>query len=141
MKPDTIVLLILTSVLWGVTPIIEKIGLTKTDALTGVTIRSAAVTVGLFLYLAFSGKIKHIFHTDIKTVFIFSATGLIAGLLAMLTYFFALKKGAVSQIVPLAATYPLVTALLSILILGEQITPLRLMGTTLIIIGVWFVRG
>jgi len=141
MKAEVILLLALTAFLWGATPVLEKIGLGRTDPITGVTIRSIAVTLALIVYLLFTGKVKQLFQADAKTVVIFSVTGLLAGLFGMLTYFAALKKGATSQIVPIAATYPLVTAVLSIVILREGVTPLRLVGTLLIILGVWFVRG
>ena len=141
MKPDIILFLVLTAVLWGTTPVMEKIGLGGTDPLTGVTIRSIAVTVALIAYLAIAGKMKELFAVDFKTVAIFSATGIMAGLLGMVTYFTALKRGATSQIVPIAATYPLVTAILSIAILRENVTPLRLIGTVLIILGIWFVQS
>jgi bacterial/archaeal transporter family protein len=140
MNKEVVALLIITAILWGTTPILEKIGLGKTDPLIGVTIRSVAVTFALLIYLFFAGKIRQIFHTDLKTLAIFSVTGLIAGLFGMITYFAALKKGATSQIVPIAATYPLVTAVLSILVLGEAVTPIRLAGTVLIILGIWFVQ-
>ena len=141
MKTEIILLLIITAFLWGMTPVLEKIGLGRVDPLTGVTIRSFAVTLALVIYLVFAGKLKQVFEADFKTWAIFSVTGILAGLIGMVTYFTALKKGATSQIVPIAATYPLVTALLSVLILGENVTPLRVAGTVLIIIGVWFVQG
>lgn len=139
MKPEIILLLLLTTFLWGATPVLEKIGLGATDPLTGVTIRSIAVSLALIVYLLFSGKLRQVFHVDAKTLTIFCITGLMAGLFGMITYFTALKKGAISQIVPIAATYPLITAALSVVILGEQITPLRLIGTLFIILGIWFV--
>ncbi|GAG05750.1 unnamed protein product, partial [marine sediment metagenome] len=86
-------------------------------------------------------RIKDVFRVDAKTIIIFSATGLLAGLLGMVTYFYALKKGATSQIVPIAAAYPLVSAVLSVIILKESVTPLRILGTILIVTGIWFVRG
>jgi transporter family protein len=141
MKPEIILLLIITAVLWGSTPVLEKIGLGTTDPLTGVTIRSIAVTAALIIYLAITGRMRQLFQVDAKTVVIFSITGIMAGLVGMVTYFMALKKGATSQIVPIAATYPLVTALLSVVILNEHVTILRLVGTILIIIGIWFVRS
>ena len=49
--------------------------------------------------------------------------------------------GQIQMVVPIAATYPLVTAMLSVLILGEHLTPLRVIGTVLIIVGIWFVQG
>ena len=141
MNPEVILFLILTVILWGSTPVLEKIGLGKTDPLTGVTIRSLAVTLVLLLYAVISGKAKAIFTTNLKTIAIFSITGIMAGLLGMITYFFALKKAPASQVVPIAATYPLVAAFLSIVMLGEQVTPLRILGTVLIILGIWFVQS
>ena len=135
-----LLLLLFTAVLWGATPIIEKIGLAKTQPLTGITIRSVAVVVVLLLYLAITGKLKAAFTADAKTIIIFSISGILAGLIGMITYFAALKAGATSEIVPIVATYPLVTAILSVLILGEAVTPLRIMGTVLIVVGVWLVQ-
>jgi len=141
LKTDVALLLILTAVLWGTTPVLEKIGLGKTDPITGLTIRSIAITLALLVYLAVAGRVKEIFRADAKTIIIFSTTGLLAGLLGMVTYFYALKKGATSQIVPIAAAYPLVSALLSVIILRENVTPMRVLGTVLIVAGIWFVRG
>ena len=141
MKPEIILLLLITAILWGTTPVLEKIGLGSTDPLTGVTIRSIAVTAALVIYLVLAGKVRQVFQVDFKTWVIFSVTGLMAGLLGMLIYFTALKRGATSQIVPIAAAYPLVTVILSVLILGEHVTLLRLIGTVFIIIGIWFVRS
>jgi len=135
-----LLLLLLTAVLWGSTPIIEKMGLVKADPLTAVTIRSFAVAIVLVVYLALSGKLKATLSVNPRTILIFSISGIMAGLLGMLTYFAALRQGAASNIVPISATYPLISAFLSVLILGEQITPLRILGTALIVTGVWLVR-
>lgn len=140
MKAEVVLLLVLTAFLWGTTPVLEKIGLGKTDPLTGVTIRSITVTLVLVIYLLLAGKMRQVFQTDFKTLAIFSITGLMAGLFGMLTYFAALKQAPTSQIVPIAATYPLVASVLSIIVLGEHVTPLRLIGTVLIILGIWFVQ-
>jgi transporter family protein len=135
-----ILLLLATAVLWGSSPILEKIGLGKTDPLTAVSIRSFAITVILLLFLTFTGRIKDILTVDAKSLTIFIVSGFLAGLLGMWTYFGALKMGATSKVVPIAATYPLITAILSIIILKEGVTVFRLIGTILIIAGVWLVR-
>ena len=122
------------------TPIVEKIGLSGTQPLTAITIRTLAVCVVLFVYLIAAGKLKETFAVDMRTIILFSISGILAGLLGMITYFTALKAGATSEIVPIAATYPLVTAILSVLILGEQITPARVIGTILIVAGIWLVK-
>ncbi|MGZ3493501.1 MAG: EamA family transporter [Thermodesulfobacteriota bacterium] len=133
-------LLITTTLLWGSTPILEKTGLAKVDPLIGVTIRSAIVTVGLFLLTFLLGKGKALMELDGKTIFLFGASGMMAGLLGMWTYYGALKIEATSKIVPIAACYPLVTALLSVLVLKEGITLYRVIGTALIVSGVWLVK-
>ncbi|NQT06027.1 MAG: EamA family transporter, partial [Candidatus Omnitrophica bacterium] len=96
----TYLLLFLTALLWGATPILEKIGLGKTDPLTAVTIRSLVISIILIIFLAVTGKLKNIFNLEPKTIIIFSISGFMAGLLGMWTYFAALKLGATSKIVP-----------------------------------------
>jgi transporter family protein len=135
-----ILLLIITALLWGTTPIIEKIGLAKVDPLVGVTIRSTIVTVALFMLTFLLGKGKALIELDGKSILIFGASGMMAGLLGMWTYYMALKMEATSKIVPIAACYPLVTALLSILILKEGVTFSRIIGTALIVSGIWLVK-
>jgi transporter family protein len=135
-----ILLLIITALLWGATPIIEKIGLAKVDPLIGVTIRSTIVTVGLLMLIFLLGKGRSLTELDGKSILIFGASGVMAGLLGMWTYYMALRIEATSKIVPIAACYPLVTALLSVLILKEGITLPRVIGTGLIVSGIWLVK-
>lgn len=135
-----ILLLIITTLLWGMTPIMEKVGLTKVDPFIGVTIRSAIVTAGLFILTFILGKGKALMTVDGRSFLLFSASGLIAGLLGMWTYYSALKMEATSKIVPITAAYPLVTAVLSVLILKEGVTLPRVIGTFLIVVGIWFVK-
>jgi len=135
-----VILLVITALLWGFTPILEKIGLGKTDPLTAISIRSFSTAIILVAFLLVTGKIKDVLSTDVKSVAIFTVSGLLAGLLGMWTYFGALKIGATSRIVPIAATYPLVTAVLSVLILREGVSIGRLIGTIFIIAGIWLVK-
>jgi len=135
-----ILLLFITALLWGTTPIIEKIGLTRVDPLIGNTIRSSIVTAGLLLLTLFLGKGKELFQVDGRSLFLFGTSGIMAGLFGMWTYYTVLKMEATSKIVPIAACYPLVTALLSILILKEGVTLSRIIGTALIVSGIWLVK-
>ena len=135
-----VLLLTVTALLWGTTPIIEKIGLAKVDPLIGVTIRSVIVTAGLLIITFLLGKGRALLEVDEKSFILFGASGVMAGLLGMWTYYSALKVGATSKIVPIAACYPLVTSLLSILILKEGVTLSRVFGTALIVGGIWLVK-
>jgi len=133
-------LLIITALLWGITPIFEKMGLEKVDPLIGVTIRSTIVTAGLFFLIFLLGKGKALMEMDGKSFLLFGISGLMSGLLGMWTYFTVLKMEATSKIVPIAASYPLVTAVLSFFILKEGLTLPRVIGTVLIVVGIWFVK-
>lgn len=133
-------LLVITALLWGATPIIEKIGLARVDPLIGVTVRSFIVTIGLLILTFLLGKGKELSSLDSKSLLLFGLSGLMAGLLGMWTYYSALKIGATSKIVPIAASYPLITAFLSVLILREGVTLSRIIGTTLIVTGIWLVK-
>ena len=135
-----IFLLVVATLLWGATPILEKIGLTKVDPLVGITIRSAVATVGLLILTLLLGRGRALIEVDGKGFLLFGASGLLAGALGMWAYYAALKMEATSKIVPISASYPLVTALLSVLILREGVTLPRVIGTALIVIGIWFVK-
>jgi transporter family protein len=124
MQTNVIILLILTALLWGATPIMEKKGLETTSPLVGLAFRNIAIIICVISAIFIMGKTKELLTTPPKTMLLFALTGIIAGFLAMLTYFGALKLGATSKIVPISATYPLVAALLGIFILGEQATVL-----------------
>jgi len=136
-----ILLLVVTAaILWGATPILEKIGLTKVEPLAGVTIRSTIAAVSLLILTLLLGRGRALIDVGGKAFLLFGASGLLAGALGMWAYYAALKMEATSKIVPISASYPLVTALLSVLILREGVTLPRVIGTALIVIGIWFVK-
>lgn len=136
----SIFLLFVTMVLWGSTPLLEKLGLKDVDPLTGIFVRSLAITVVLFVIYLITGRLHELTKISFKNFSLFAASGIMAGLVAMWTYFYLLKGGMTSKIVPIAASYPLITAVLSILILGEQVTPQRIIGIVLTIVGIILVK-
>ena len=134
------IFLLITILCWGTTPILEKLGLKDLDVFTGLFIRSAAVFFILLIAFIASGKINSLSKVPAKTIVIFSVTGILAGLVGMWTYFKVLKISPSSKIVPLAATYPLVAAILGVYILKEEFSWLRIVGTILIVAGILLVK-
>lgn len=55
---------------------------------------------------------------------------------SLILFFVALGLGDASRVVPVSAAYPAVTVALSALFLGENITPIRIVGMLLVIGGV-----
>ncbi|MFH1415616.1 MAG: EamA family transporter [Elusimicrobiota bacterium] len=133
-------LLVVTAVLWGSTSIIEKPALRTTDPLLAVTIRSIFITAILAAICTLYGKWTELFKTSASDTLSFCLSGLMAGLLGMFTYYLALRAVPASKAVPIAASYPLVAAVLGAIFLGESLTPVRIIGTLMIIIGVSLVK-
>ena len=133
-------LIIITVLLWGTTPILEKIALKNASPLAGLTIRNTAVTLIMWIYVILSGKISVLRTVGTSTGSLFILTGVMAGMIGMFTYFEALRMEATSRIVPLAATYPLVTALLAFFVLGEKISLTRFAGIVFIVIGIYLLK-
>jgi len=98
------------------------------------------VTISLLILTFLLGKGRTLVSLDGKSILLFGASGMMAGLLGMWTYYMALKMEATSKIVPIAACYPLITALLSVLILNEGVSVSRVIGTALIVSGIWLVK-
>ncbi len=134
-------LLLMTVLLcWGVTPIIEKIGLRRVTPFAATTIRSIAITIILLIVTLITGRTKEVLDVTTREVITFTISGFLAGLLAVVAYFALLKSGETSRVVPLVATYPLVTAICGYFILNEEFSLTKLLGTGLIVSGVWLVK-
>jgi bacterial/archaeal transporter family protein len=135
-----ILLLFATMLFWGATPLLEKMGLREVEPLTGVLIRSGTVTIVLLVIYLFNGRIHELTKISLKNYSLFAASGIMAGLFAMWTYYYLLKTGMTSKIVPIAASYPFITAILSILILSEQVTFQRIIGIGFTIAGIILIQ-
>ncbi len=127
---------LLTAFLWGITPIFEKLGLSKVNPLLAVTVRSMTITTILLTVMVFSGRAKQILNIDKTSLLYLMMGGISAGLLAMWTYFNALKYNPSTLVVPIAASYPLVAMIMSIIFLGEAFTVSKGFGTLLVVIGI-----
>lgn len=135
-------LIVLAVVLWGSAPVVEKLGFGQggTDPFVALTIRSIAVIVGLLVITLGIGNAAAFRATNPRAALLFAASGLMAGLFGTWAYLGALKSAEASRIVPISASYPLVTALLSLLLLKEDFSLSRLLGTVLVVAGIWLLK-
>lgn len=131
---------ILTVLLWGSAPIFEKIGLSKASPYQAIIIRSLVITSLVLLGALVGGRLSSAFKLDAKTLVFVIIGGLFAGLLGQLTYFMALRRSEASKVVPLTAAFPLVTAILGVVVLKESFSIEKLIGVLLVIIGAMLLR-
>jgi len=137
MEKKVFLLWLLTIFFWGVSPIIEKLGLKNVEPLTALFIRTVAAFIIIWLVILLTGE-SNLSSVSLKDIGILSLSGIIGGFLGMFTYFSLLKSQSASKIVPLTSTYPLVATLLAIIILKEKLTLSKVVGTILVVIGVYF---
>jgi transporter family protein len=126
---------LLAALLWGVTPILEKMGLRKAPPAVALSIRTISVAIALLVFIVASGTWREVVKQDAHTVGYLVAGGLCAALFGQLAYFYALRAGSPASVVPVAAAYPLIAAVLSIAIFKEPVTPGKVIGAILIVLG------
>lgn len=132
---------ILTAVIWGVVPLLEKSGLFKIDPIVGLFYRCLGVMIGIVLLFLFKGaEIRQSLGNFHAGMTLLIAGGFLASILGQVFFYQALKTGEASKVVPLAGIYPLVSFILGVMILGEKVTLAKVGGMSLILMGVFLLK-
>lgn len=132
---------LMTAVVWGIVPILEKMGVARIAPLAGVFIRSCGVVIGIFIMAIFNNQAVRIaLKADPRTIFLLVLGGFMASIVGQIFFYNALKIGEVSKVVPIAGIYPLVAFLLGVIFLGETFTAVRLGGVIFVVLGLFLLR-
>lgn len=126
--------------LWGIAPVLGKLGLVGADPWLGLLVRNSAALLFLFLGLLTSGRLGGIGQLPPRGAALLVAEGVLASLLAQLAYYWALKQGEASRVVPVTAAYPLITLVLAVGLLGERLSWAKLGGAVLVVAGLLLLR-
>ena len=127
---------VLGALCWGLASIFAKIGLSKSHAFIGLSIRTFAIAAVILIMLIASGNIKEFRHLELKTILLLAGEGLLAGLIGHFFYFKAMKLWEASRVTPIVASYPLIVFVLAVIFLGEKITLAKSLGAVLVVSGV-----
>lgn len=130
----------LTAGIWGVVPLLEKVGLTHSSPTTGVFVRSLGVFAGLVIFGMWWSPWKAMWTLNVRSFVLLALGGFLASFVGQLAFYQALKAGRVSQVTPLAGAYPLVAAILGWVLLREPLTATRVLGVVCIVVGVILLR-
>lgn len=126
---------------WGLGPVFAKMGLEKPDPLTALLVRSTAVLVVLIVWAALKGDMAgKLSELDSRTWTLLILEGGVASVIAHYALFQALKLGDVTNVVPITASYPLITVLLSVVLLGSRMTWGKGLGAALTVLGVYLLQ-
>lgn len=131
---------VLTACIWGVVPVLEKLGLQKTEPFVALFYRCLGVIIGILLLGAFIVKPQQLRQVDLKAIVLLILSGFLASFVAQIAFYHGLKIGEVSRIVPISGMYPLIAFILGIFILGEAVTVHKVIGMLFVLSGVWLLR-
>lgn len=118
----------------GLTSILAKCGIRKTDSTVATAIRTIVVLVFSWLMVFIVGSQEQLSSIGGKSLCFLVLSGLATGA-SWLCYFKALQIGDVNKVVPIDKSSTVLTILLAALFLGEAITPAKAGGIVLIGLG------
>jgi transporter family protein len=131
---------LLTACIWGVVPLMEKIGLGSISPTAGVMVRSLGIVAGFLIFSWFWSPWTALRSMSWQTIALLAGGGLLASFVGQMAFYHALKTGAISQVTPVAGAYPLVAAMLGWVVLREPLTWPRAIGVICVVIGVILLR-
>ncbi len=118
----------------GITTILAKCGIRKTDSDVATAIRTIVVLVFSWVMVAMTGTFSGITQISGKTLLFLVLSGLATGA-SWLCYFHALQKGDVNKVVPIDKLSILVTIAFSWIVFHEKLTKKALAGLVAIVCG------
>jgi transporter family protein len=98
---------------WGIAPLFGKAAMLRINPWVGLTMRSFVIALIMLIWVIVSGH---------------------------LAYFYAIKYGMISRVIPITAAFPLIALLGGLFLFSERISWDRLVGTIMIIVGIIIIR-
>ena len=118
----------------GLTSILAKCGIKKTDSTVATAIRTVVVIAFSWLMVFAVGSAGEITSISLHTLIFLVLSGIATGA-SWLCYFKALQLGDINKVVPIDKSSTVLTILLAAFLLGEGITLFSGIGITLIAVG------
>lgn len=118
----------------GLTSILAKCGIRKTDSTVATAIRTIVVLIFAWIMVFVVGSQGTLLDIPAKSLVFLVLSGLATGA-SWLCYFYALQRGPIDKVVPIDKSSTVMTILLAALLLGESVTLTKGVGVVLIAVG------
>ena len=115
----------------GITAILAKCGIKKTDSDVATAIRTVVVLLFSWLMVMMTGTWGGITQIDGRTLLFLILSGMATGA-SWLCYFHALQKGDINKVVPIDKSSTVLSILLALIFLREGITGTKIVSVLLI---------
>lgn len=120
----------------GVTAVLAKCGIRRTDSTVATALRTCVVLVMAWVMVPVSGQWGGLHTLTGQALLFLVLSGLCTGA-SWLCYFKALQIGDINKVVPVDKTSTVLTILLALIFLGEGITSVKTAAMALIMAGTW----
>ncbi len=128
---------ILSSLFAGLTSILAKCGIRKTDSDVATALRTVVVLLFSWIMVFVVGSLPTITSISTKSLIFLILSGFATGA-SWICYFKALSMGDVNKVVPIDKSSTILTVLLAIICFGETDNlPVKLSGTALLAVGIF----
>ena len=128
---------VLSALFAGLTSILAKCGIRKTDSDVATALRTIVVLLFSWIMVFVVGSLPTITSISTKSLIFLILSGFATGA-SWICYFKALAMGDVNKVVPIDKSSTILTVLLAIICFGETDNlPVKLSGTTLLAVGIF----
>ncbi|MBQ8259834.1 MAG: EamA family transporter [Clostridia bacterium] len=128
---------ILSAVFAGLTAILAKCGIKKTDSDVATAIRTVVVLIFAWVMVFVVGSAETITSIETKPLIFLLLSGLATGA-SWICYFKALSMGDVNKVVPIDKSSTILSVLLAIICFGEtEQLAVKLIGTAILAVGIF----
>lgn len=132
-----LIMAVLSAFFAGVTSILAKCGIKKTDSDVATALRTVVVLFFSWIMVFIVGSAGEIFQLEIKSLVFLILSGAATGA-SWICYFKALSIGDINKVVPIDKSSTILSILLAIILFGEtENLAIKLIGTTVLAVGIF----
>lgn len=129
-----------SAVFAGLTAILAKVGIRKTDSNVVTAVRTVVVLIFAWIMVYVAGSADTVGNIGIRSFLFLILSGLATGA-SWLCYFKALQLGTVNRVAPIDKSSTILTMLLAFLFLGEELSVLKVVSMLMMFIGTMLMIG
>lgn len=131
---------LVSAVFAGLTAILAKVGIRKTDSNVVTAVRTVVVLIFAWIMVFVAGSADTVGNIGIRSFLFLILSGLATGA-SWLCYFKALQLGTVNRVAPIDKSSTILTMLLAFLFLGEELSVLKVVSMLMMFIGTMLMIG
>ena len=126
---------LVSGALWGIGPLLLKRGMTLSNVSTATLIEQYVSVIVLLLISAFRGEL-FLLDFSARGFWAFVAAGVVGASFGKIFYYKGIDRVGASKSTSVKNSSPLLTVLLAVILLGEELTLAAAVGSILIVIGI-----